>query len=72
MCTKQQKICALQTGIHFITLVAVVFVLRLVIPPDTMRKKVFVVNTETGVCIGTSHATNSAGFKYARSQCSLS
>jgi hypothetical protein len=72
MCTKQQKTCALQSGIHFLTLIAVVFVLRLVIPPDTMRKKVSVVNTETSVCIGTSHATNSAGFKCARSQCSIS
>jgi uncharacterized membrane protein YadS len=49
--------CALRTEIHFITLVAVVFVLRRVIPPDTMRKVVSVANTETGVYIGTSHAT---------------
>jgi hypothetical protein len=71
-CVKSQRMCVLQTGIHVITLVAVVFVLRRLVPWDVIRKEVPIVNTETGVCVGTSHATSSAGFKHPCSQCSVS
>jgi hypothetical protein len=64
--------CVLQTSIYVITLNVVVFVLRRVIPPDAIRKEVPIVNTETDVSAGISHATRSAGVKQARSQCSIS
>jgi hypothetical protein len=71
-CVKSQRMCVLQTRIHVIALKAVVFVLRRVIPQDTIRKEVPIVNTETDVSVDTSHATSRAGVKEARVQCSIS
>jgi hypothetical protein len=69
---KSQRMCVLQTSTHIITLNAVVFVLRRVVPRDTVRKEVPIIDTETGVSVGTSHAASRAGVKAARSQCSIS